>query len=601
VLGIRTLAGSDAATALAAPDTVVLTESAARKYFGAGNAVGGTVDFNRSRSMRVTAIIPDLPSNSHLDFQILASGLTRDSRFAREDTTPQKVGVTAFAGWLYVRLKPGVAPQTLVPRLADFAIRHFPEGEDGDDAHRSPLTFKLDPIADVHLLPYARDIKQPGDPAVLASVGLIGLVILVLAAINFINLMTARAARRAIEVGVRKALGATRRQLVVQFMGEALGFAAGAACLAVALVEAATLVIVHQTAFATGAALHFDTDQVALVRGAQACKDSFRNRVRDLPGVAGAVCSRAAPLDFSGSDGNATTPDGRQLEVDRVEIDFDFLEFYGFTPLAGRFFDRGHGGDAAPPDDNAVMSASIVINETAMRAMGFASPDAAIGQSVTVSGIRDKTAPSPIIGVVRDFPIGSIRHVIQPSVFFVSTDRLGLLSVRLKGGQIPATLAAIDRIWSEDVADLPIWRLFLNAEIDRTYRDIERQGVIFAGFAGIAIAIGCLGLFGLSAFAAERRTKEIGIRKALGASTFDVVRLLIWQFVKPVLIANALAWPIAWWFMRRWLDGFAYRIDLDAEPFLAAGAAALAIAVLTTAFHAVQVARSRPVLALRYE
>ncbi|MEI9982258.1 MAG: FtsX-like permease family protein [Aliidongia sp.] len=143
--------------------------------------------------------------------------------------------------------------------------------------------------------------------------------------------------------------------------------------------------------------------------------------------------------------------------------------------------------------------------------------------------------------------------------------------------------------------------MFLDGEIDKLYLDVERQARIFAGFSAVAILIGCLGLFGLSAFAAERRTKEIGVRKALGASTTDVVGLLLWQFAKPVLIANAVAWPVAWWFMRRWLEGFAYRIELSWLPFAAAGAGALVIALLTTGLHAVQVARSRPVLALRYE
>jgi putative ABC transport system permease protein len=176
-----------------------------------------------------------------------------------------------------------------------------------------------------------------------------------------------------------------------------------------------------------------------------------------------------------------------------------------------------------------------------------------------------------------------------------------MLSVKLDGAHMPEDLAGIDRIWNESAADHPIQRVFLDRKIEEYYRDIMRDGQLFAGFAAIALVIGCLGLFGLSAYTAERRTKEIGIRKALGASTADVARLLVWQFVKPVLIANAIAWPIAWLIMQRWLDGFAYRIQLSWEPFAVAGLAALTIAVLTTGFHAVQVARSRPVAALRYE
>ena len=152
--------------------------------------------------------------------------------------------------------------------------------------------------------------------------------------------------------------------------------------------------------------------------------------------------------------------------------------------------------------------------------------------------------------------------------------------------------------WLRNVA---ISRMFLDERIAGLYRDVTHQRDLFTAFAGFAIAIGCLGLIGLSAYTAERRTKEMGIRKALGASAFDVARLLICQFVRPVLLANALAWPVAWWLMRRWLETFAYRIDLDFTPFLAAGFIAVAIAILTTGFHAAQLARSRPSVALRYE
>jgi putative ABC transport system permease protein len=363
----------------------------------------------------------------------------------------------------------------------------------------------------------------------------------------------------------------------------------------------ATLVIVRQTDFATGESLRFDKDQVLLVQGPEACVDAFRDRVAGLPGVRGVACSRAAPLDFSSSDGNSTLADGRAFEVNKTQVDFGFFELYGLRPLAGRLFDRGRPADAVPVAKDAVMSAPVLINETAVRVYGFASPDAAIGQMVTLSDVRSNNNSSQIIGVVPDFPIGTIRQTIQPTVFFVDPSIWGLLSVKLDGAHVSETIASIDRAWSETVTTRPIRRFFLDARIELLYQDVTRQARIFAGFATIALVIGCLGLFGLSAFTAERRTKEIGIRKALGASSADVARLLIWQFAKPVLIANAIAWPIAWLIMRNWLDGFAYRIPLSWEPFALAGAAALLIAVLTTGFHAVQVARARPVAALRYE
>ena len=206
-----------------------------------------------------------------------------------------------------------------------------------------------------------------------------------------------------------------------------------------------------------------------------------------------------------------------------------------------------------------------------------------------------------IVGVVPDFPLGTIRTKIPPTVFMVEPDWSAFLSIKLTGDKVPGTLAAIDRIWQELVTTRPINRQFIDDRIQRLYRDVTRQGQVFAGFALVAVLIACLGLFGLAAFTAERRTKEIGIRKAMGADTGDILKLLVWEFAKPVLLANALAWPLAYVAMTRWLGGFAYRIELDPWFFIGAGLIALVIACSVTLFHALQVARSRPVLALRYE
>jgi putative ABC transport system permease protein len=236
-----------------------------------------------------------------------------------------------------------------------------------------------------------------------------------------------------------------------------------------------------------------------------------------------------------------------------------------------------------------------------MRTLDFANPTAAIGHEIhsVDPGIPERH--HRIIGVVPDFPLASIRDPVPPSVFIVDPDMFNVLCLKLSATDLSATLSGIDRVWHEFVPDRPANRIFLDDRIAGLYLDVTREAKMFAAFAGFAVAIGCLGLIGLSAYTAERRTKEIGIRKALGASTFDVSWLLIRQFAKPVLLANALAWPIAWYCMGDWLNGFAYRIDLGPAPFLAAGVGAIVIAISTTAFHAVQVARARPVTALRYE
>ncbi len=676
VIGLRVIGGDPAA--LAAPDAVVLTRSMARKYFGRDFPVGETLEFDHKTAMRVAAVIDDLPSNSHLKVGIIASGLAPRSTLAREDAEVPAPGAFGFGGYIYVRVRAG-APPPAADRLAAFVRRHF-----ADDDGGTFFDLTLDPVSAIHLMPYEGDMKEAADPRALTAVGLIGLIILGAAGVNFASLMTAQAARRGVEVGIRMATGASRRQILTQFVSEAMAIALIATALASALVElalpsfnaamdrligfaywrdpvlagallaalvamgivagfypalrlarlapatalksghigvpggfrlrsvlvvlqfsvsigltVATIVILRQTEFATGKALHLDTADVVAIQEPRACIGAFRARVAALPGVRGAACSLAAPLSFAKAGGTAMPPGGRELGVDLVDVDFGFLELYGVAPLAGRTFDRARGADVVDPA--APDGPAVAINQTAAHALGFASPAEALGQTIEIAGIgRDKRFSS-IIAVVPDFPIGTVRELIAPSIFYVDPAAWRMLSVKLDPAMMPETLAAIDRFWDESGAEVSVRRSFVATDIGGLYRDMAREGVIFAAFALVAIAIGCLGLFGLSAFTAERRTKEIGIRKALGASSIDVARLLVWQFMRPVLVANAIAWPVAWFAMRRWLEGFAYHIELGWQPFALAGAAALVIAVATTLFHAFQVARARPVLALRYE
>jgi putative ABC transport system permease protein len=233
--------------------------------------------------------------------------------------------------------------------------------------------------------------------------------------------------------------------------------------------------------------------------------------------------------------------------------------------------------------------------------LGFANPKAAIGKMFRQLGETDKAIPSEIIGVVPDFSLKSVREQIGPTVYYVSPANTGYLNVRLSGNQIPETLTAIDRAWRQSGQPKPITRFFLHEHMQSLYLDMIRQGQVFTVFSGLAVLIACLGMFGLSAFTAEQRTKEIGIRKAMGADTRDILKLLLWQFVKPVLWANLIAWPVAGYLMWRWLQGFAYRIDLPWWLFLAASGLALFIAMTTVLVQSWLVARAKPVTALRYE
>jgi len=245
---------------------------------------------------------------------------------------------------------------------------------------------------------------------------------------------------------------------------------------------------------------------------------------------------------------------------------------------------------------------TVVLNEAAVRALGFSSPQDAIGQTTAYN--EKNPVPVEIIGVVPDFAVDAVHTIVPPIVYYIAPDLVpgtALLSVRIDGARIPETLQAIDTRWKQVGPPRSISRQFLDQRIAEVFADITRQQTFFSVFAGVAICIAALGLFGMSASVAERRTKEIGIRKAMGASSGDIVRHLVWEFTKPVILANAIAWPLGYYTMNRWLSGFAYHVTLEVWLFLAATGLAVFIAVITVWSHASLVARTQPVVALRYE
>jgi putative ABC transport system permease protein len=256
---------------------------------------------------------------------------------------------------------------------------------------------------------------------------------------------------------------------------------------------------------------------------------------------------------------------------------------------------------------------TVIINETAARKLGFADPRAAVGQQMNwgrarpgapkpppkAAGGAPTAEPSTIVGVIPDMPV-TVRQAAEPTFYYVGWD-LNVLSIRLTGQDIPGTVRAIEAAWKRSGTGQPIGEIFLKQSRLDLDLDLIIQGTTVAICAGLAVLIACLGLFALAAFTTERRTQEIGVRKAMGARTFDVVLLLLWQFTKPVLWANLIAWPLAFWAAEHWLQGFAYRVSLPPWLFLAASAAAMLIALATVAAQTWTVARTKPARALRYE
>jgi putative ABC transport system permease protein len=279
----------------------------------------------------------------------------------------------------------------------------------------------------------------------------------------------------------------------------------------------------------------------------------------------------------------------------------DFLSLYGIRLLSGRPLSESRSDDVMAHEDTAHYN--VIINEAAARYLGF-TPESALGRKFYSINARSKTTPRAeltIVGVTSDFRFKSDKVDVSPTYYFNAPGGTGWVSVRVPADAVSQALSDIDRTWHQFSPSTAIDRHFVDQDFEQQFSSEERQGKIFGSFVGIAIFIAALGLFGLAAFSTERRTKEIGLRKTFGARTRDIILLLLWQFSVPVLIANALAWPIAWYYLNGWLEGYAYRISLNPLYFVGSGAVALVIAWATVIVHAAHVAKANPIHALRYE
>lgn len=673
----------DPNAALAKPGMLVITRRFAQELFGRDNVVGEPVELTQGspRTLQVGAVIDNLPSNTHFRYEVIEST-------AGEQTDELDNALT------YVRLRPGTDVEKLRVRLPDFVKRHVSEVIAGQPAYKM-IELHLFPLRDIHFLPPSvADMSAPSDRRTVNAFIVIGLLILAVAVSNFVSMMTARAARRAVEVGVRKAVGATRRQIVVQFLGECLFYAGLALAVAMIAVELllpayngflqrqiafdyvrdpvlglsmiavwlgasfaagtypalvlsmfrpaavlkgmislpggpgrlrqamvvlqfavlialiiATQTIHRQTQFAIEDQLRVPGDQIFVMRAPCALM-AFQEVARRTPGIRAAACASDAAMGTDRGASAFVLQNGGSLNMSAGAVDTDFFRIFGIEPLAGRLLDAQHGEDNLLRQAGSTANPSIILNESAARALGYAHPGDAVGKTRFWSrqGLIDgkfgftDPQPSQIVGVVPDFTTGSIRKLIEPTAYYIDPQTSFVLVLKLDGKSIPETMRAIDAQWKKTTHGRPmVGGQFLDRMMNETYGDILRQTTLLATFSVIAIIVASLGLLGLAVFTAERRTHEIGLRKVMGASRADILRLLGWQFAQPVLLANLLAWPCAWFFMRRWLEGFAYHIDLSPLAFLLASVLALVIALATVSGHALTVARAKPAQALRYE
>jgi putative ABC transport system permease protein len=371
------------------------------------------------------------------------------------------------------------------------------------------------------------------------------------------------------------------------------------------------LVIWRQTAFALAKGMDHGGDRRLQVSQGLDCL-LLRDRIKRLPGVEQAACGN---LTFHVGDAptKVTAPGGRTVEMTMDPVDFGLMEMHGLTPLAGRLLSPSHSlDDVLASGSSPDKQPSVVINASAARELGFASPDKAVGQLVKWQrlnmqrkGVGDdllKAQPSEVVGVIPDYSLHTVRDQIGPLLYYVdpAINRFGDVTVKLTEN-VTATLDAISKLGAATGQKRPLALRFYSQVEQELYSDVIAQTAAVAATAALAVLIACLGLFGLAVFTAERRIKEIGVRKAMGAATSDIVGLLLKAFTRPVLLANLIAWPLAWWAMNHWLSGFAYHVALSPWYFLAGGGAAALIAVLTVLGHCIGQARAKPVHALRYE
>ena len=699
------------ATALPDPNSIALSESEARRRFGDVDPIGktmtivaniGNVDY------RVTGVFKDLPKNSSFSADAVAR-FDLGVEFA--DRISALTSWDNQQGWNYVRLRSPEDAELIHAQLPAWEKRNIPdETVEGERSNAGEVQdFKLVNIRDIHLGEAQDSALTPGnDRFTVITFAVIALLVLGMACINFTNLATARASQRAREVALRKVLGASRLNLVAQFIGESVLVASLAMIIALSAVELLlpsfnafldaemklvywgagggvlplvalvllvgvvggaypafflarlepakilkankssadaqgsgrlrNLLVVSQFAVSIGLIIcttiiyaqtvYARTNEAGYVRegllrvgnlgyrGVDNRDGQVTEQIRRIPGVQAAARTQIT-VDPGGNSVNMVSlPDGsRSVALGSYAVEAGFFQAMGMKILAGRDFSEAQGRDdttipfpAEPAQlDAAIKSlaqrgANVVLSEEAARRFGFKTPQEAIGKELNaaVLPLEYGTLPVTVVGIVPDVRYRSVREPLQPIIYGMRRNGFGDIMVRFSGDP-SAIRRQVQAIWDRNIPQVPFNGRFVDDIVSEQYDREEARAQLFAAFAGLAIVIACLGLFGLAAFTAERRTKEIGIRKVLGARSRDIVRLLAWQFSKPVIVANLIAWPAAWWAMRDWLNGFDSRISLGPGPFLLAGGLALAIALGTIAGHALRVARAKPIQALRYE
>lgn len=663
----------NANTALVNPQSIVLTETTALKYFGKDDALGKTLLLD-GKPMTVTAVMKDVPANSHLSFDFLISMATAQQKGSGYDWL--------FSNWYsnnfytYILLPDGTDATKLSSRFDEFANRN--KANTPNTKHH----YSLEKLTDIYLRSDREN--QAGKTGSINSLYIfsaIAIFILLIACINFINLSTARAAERAKEVAIKKVNGVTRGQLVMQFFTESFMMTAVAliagTILAYLLLPAfndfaaksisfnfftpvhtlflvailtivgllsgsypafilsgfnpvtalkgnlkssawsvfirkglvvfqfsisiiliiSSIVVFSQLRYMQKHDLGFKPAQTMVINfegdnTVQRQYQLIKNQLMAINGVKSVTASSNVPGTVSSVGGWSMdfakkTGDTIHAELPIILADFNFMQQYNIPMVAGRGLSEQFAADTVE---------SMIINETALRKLGFNNASDAIGVKVGMYPTDGR-----IIGVYKDFHFESLQKAIEPLAIRVLPNNFRLFSVELNSANMQQTIASIESRWKTMAPQRPLEYSFLNESFNRQYQAETRFGQLFAAFTTLAILIACFGLFGLALFSVKQRTKEIGIRKVVGASVAQIANLLSKDFVNLVIVAMIIASPIAFFAMHKWIQAFAYRIELNLWIFITGGLIAIIIALITISYQAINAAVANPIKSLRNE
>jgi putative ABC transport system permease protein len=666
--------------ALDEPNTVMLSEEVAKKYFGNDDAVNKVIRMNNQLDLKVTGIYKAFPSNAHLHPELLISFPTlMDSAVYGKQNFVNNFGNNAF--YTYILLPDNYNPKRLEAQLDAFQNRHIPFDNNGKIKPSDYSQLTLRKVTDIHLYSHKDDeAEENGDISRVKIFSVIALFILLIACINYMNLSTARSALRGKEIGIRKVVGARRKELIGQFLSESVLVCWIATILAflitwitlpllnkilgqdlsisillkwyillplvlvpfvVGIVSGiypalflssfrpiyvlkgtmkigrsnlsfrkvlvvlqftisiiliiSTAIVFQQLDYMQKKSLGFNKDHIVTMsynRNLTDKYESFRTELLANANIKNIARSSRIPtgrlLDAMGSSinrGDSLTP--LNVDIKFVVADEDYLPTYGVNVVAGRGFSKAFRLDTT----------AFMINEAAVKILELKSPQDAIGKQFQYGGRRGE-----LVGVFNDFHFESMHQRILPLVMFIPkrAGNYGRLTVKVSNN-VPVALAHLEATWKKFLPEIPFEYSFLDDRFAKLYESEQRQRSIFTIFACIAIFVACLGLFGLSAFAISQRVKEIGIRKVLGASVNNIVWLFSIDFLKLVAIAAVIAFIVTWFAMNKWLQDFAYRINIEWWVFVVAGVVAAIVAFLTISLQSVRAATANPVKSLRTE